>query len=51
VPRWETKELSGGRAIETTADGEGTLWLFAGTDSGFEGTTSIYFTRIRALLN
>ena len=51
VPRWETKELSGGRTIETTADGEGTLWLFVGTDSGFEGTTSLYFTRVRAILD
>ena len=51
VPRWETKELSGGRTIETAADGEGTLWLFVGTDSGFEGTTSLYFTRVRALLD
>jgi hypothetical protein len=50
-PRWEIKELSGERAIETVADKEGTLWLYVGTDSGFEGTTSLYFTRIRALLD
>ena len=32
------------------ADSAGNLWLFTGTDSGFEGTTSIYFTRIKASL-
>ena len=26
------------------ADGSGSVWLFAGTDSGFEATTNVYFT-------
>jgi hypothetical protein len=32
------------------ADGAGNLWLFTVTDSGFEGTTSLYFTKIKASL-
>jgi hypothetical protein len=32
------------------ADDAGNLWLFTGTDSGFEGTTSLYFTKIKATL-
>jgi hypothetical protein len=48
---WETKEVSGGGAVEVTADAEGSLWLFMGTDSGFEGKTTLYFTRITAILD
>lgn len=33
-----------------TAGPSGTLWLFVGTDSGFEGTTEIYYAFIAALL-
>lgn len=50
APEWELKEVSGGGPVEATANGEGSLWLFFGTDSGFEGTTSLYYTRIRAIL-
>lgn len=35
-----------GATVEGTTDGEGNLWLFVGTDSGFEGRTSIYYDRI-----
>jgi hypothetical protein len=31
-------------------DGSGTLWLVVGADSGFEGTTSLYFATIVVLL-
>ncbi|MFD2833375.1 hypothetical protein [Gramella sp. AN32] len=33
---------------KTNANGE--LWLITGTDSGFEGTTTIYFNSIKVLL-
>lgn len=33
----------------TTAE-DGSLWLFVGTDSGFEGRTSIYYDRIEVTL-
>lgn len=33
--------------FEVFTGGEGALWALFATDSGFEGTTSIYFTRMR----
>jgi len=50
APQWELKKVSGGGAVEVTADAEGSLWLFVGTDSGFEGTSSLYYTSVRAIL-
>lgn len=35
---------------KVSANDEGKLWLIAGTDSGFEGKTTIYYNRIRAIL-
>ena len=32
------------------SDGQGSLWVFVGTDSGFEGTTEIYYAFIAVLL-
>jgi len=32
--------------LEMTSDGEGNLWIFVGTDSGFEGRTTLYYTDI-----
>lgn len=32
--------------LEVTSDGDGALWIFVGTDSGFEGTTTLYYTEI-----
>jgi len=32
--------------LTATTDGEGRLWLIAGTDSGFEGLTNLYYARI-----
>ena len=36
-----------GAPFEVTTDESGSLWLLVGTDSGFEGTTSIYYEWIR----
>lgn len=36
--------------FEATTDADGNLWLIVGTDSGFEGLTTIYFTHIEATL-
>jgi hypothetical protein len=33
-----------------TASAEGELWLLIGTDSGFEGTTTLYYQRIEVQL-
>ena len=49
TPQWELKQLSSDmESIEVTADGNGSVWLFVGTDSGFEATTSVYYTFVRA---
>lgn len=37
------------QVVRTAADGS--LWLIFGTDSGFEGTTSLYYTRLSVWLN
>jgi hypothetical protein len=37
------------KLVATTA-ADGSLWIFFGTDSGFEGTTPVYFTRATAVL-
>ena len=36
--------------LTITSDGEGNLWLFVGTDSGFEGRTTLYYTSIKVNL-
>ena len=41
-----TPGLLDGRSIEVVADEAGSLWLFVGTDSGFEGLTQVFFGRI-----
>ncbi|MCR3921414.1 MAG: PEP-CTERM sorting domain-containing protein [Firmicutes bacterium] len=45
---FETYELktleNAGAPLEVTTDANGNLWLFFGTDSGFEGTTTLYYT-------
>ena len=35
---------------EVTASAEGELWVLLGTDSGFEGTTTLYYQRIEVTL-
>ena len=39
------------RPLEVTADGQGNLWVFVGTDSGFEGKTTLYYTNIEITLD
>lgn len=36
--------------LQVTADQNGSLWIFIGTDSGFEGKTTIYYNHIQVLL-
>ena len=33
-----------------TTSADGSLWIFFGTDSGFEGATSLYYTHVAAVL-
>ncbi len=45
--QWEMKTLSPGETDFTVTTGEaGDLWLIIGTDSGFEGETRLYYSRI-----
>jgi hypothetical protein len=37
--------------FKATTDDNGDLWLIVGTDSGFEGTTTLYYTQIDVLFN
>jgi hypothetical protein len=39
-----------GEAITATTDETGSLWIFTGTDSGFEGPTALYYDRIEVQL-
>lgn len=36
--------------LSVRTDGEGSAWIFVGSDSGFEGTTSLYYDRIDVVL-
>ncbi|MFO7636819.1 MAG: hypothetical protein R6W96_05890 [Clostridia bacterium] len=38
------------RPLEVTSDANGNLWIFVGTDSGFEGRTTLYYTEIKVEL-
>lgn len=38
------------QALEVTSDADGNLWIFVGTDSGFEGKTTLYYTQISVSL-
>ena len=36
--------------IEITTDSNGSLWLIIGTDSGFEGATTLYYNMVEVEL-
>ena len=40
-----------GQPLRVTSNDQGLLWVFIGTDSGFEGNTSLYLDTIRVLLD
>ena len=49
TPTWQLKQLSSGsESLVVETDGSGSVWLFVGTDSGFEATTSLYYTWVVA---
>jgi hypothetical protein len=48
---WEVKTLKSATGeSEVTASPDGAVWLVAGTDSGFEATTSLFYTSIAITL-
>lgn len=49
--RFALRDLdSGAQTISAAADANGALWIFVGTDSGFEATTRLYYTRVAVSL-
>lgn len=44
------KTLSNSTPFRATSSDEGTLWLLVGTESGFEGTTTVYYNTIEVQL-
>jgi hypothetical protein len=42
---------SEGHTFEVISDDHGVAWLIAGTDSGFEGPTGVYYDRIAVRFN
>ncbi len=40
---------SAGLGLTATTDSSGNLWVFVGTDSGFEGPTAVYYDRIEII--
>jgi hypothetical protein len=48
IRRWELKTLRSGTDVFVQTNDRGEVWLIVGTDSGFEGPTSIYYTRVAA---
>lgn len=51
IKRYEMKELRSVGDVVVTADSTGSVWLMVGTDSGFEATTTLYYSRISAELS
>lgn len=49
--QWELKTLNSPDTLSVRTDANGTLWLFFGTDSGFESLTRLYYTRFAATFN
>lgn len=44
---YKLKVLTSAKPISVTSDSNGEIWLIVGTDSGFEGTTTIYYNSIK----
>ena len=56
APRYELKEFDSGSSntnsgLIINSDANGRLWLVVGVDSGFEGTTTVYITRVSVELD
>ena len=43
---YKMKTLATETTIDVTSDSDGTIWVMAATDSGFEGPTTVYFTKL-----
>lgn len=50
INEYTLKTLSNSTPFRATASNDGALWLLVGTESGFEGTTTIFFNNIEVIL-
>lgn len=48
TPGFELVSLMTTEPLSTVSNVDGSLWLMVGTDSGFEGTTDLYYTQVSA---
>lgn len=48
IRRYDIKQLRSPKPVLVITDDSGSAWLVVGTDSGFEGVTTLYYTRITA---
>lgn len=48
---YHLKTVTNSNEFTATTNDNGELWIIVGTDSGFEGTTTIYYNRISVVLN
>lgn len=46
-----TRSNSASNGFVITTDSSGEIWVIVGSDSGFEGTTTLYYTQIDVLFN
>jgi hypothetical protein len=37
--------------LTVRSNSQGEIWLFVGTDSGFEGTTTVYYTKVNVVFS
>ncbi|MFW6309857.1 MAG: hypothetical protein ACOC1D_02035, partial [Prolixibacteraceae bacterium] len=49
--QYTLKTVTSENPVPVTTDNNGQLWLIVGTDSGFEGNTTIYYNTITAVLD
>lgn len=47
-PVYEKKTLSMAESVDVMSDDDGKVWLTAGFDSGFEGSTEVFITKLSA---
>jgi len=47
---WRNKTLYSKKSISVKTDDRGKLWLFFGTDSGYEGITEVYYSMLKVKL-
>ena len=50
-PHYTPKQLQSTGPLQVRSDQEGNIWIFLGTDSGFEGATKYYIVKVNLTIN